>query len=68
MLVERHDVGLVEHDSPRRWFSDAYFELIVWEDEAGVRTLRQSLPQLASLLAPPVPMPIHAWPESSPPS
>jgi len=32
MLREYHDVSQVEGETTRRWFSDEYFDLIVWLD------------------------------------
>lgn len=34
MLKECHDVRQIEDETPRRWFSDEYFDLIVWHDDA----------------------------------
>ena len=36
MLAEVEDVRQSEEESDRRWFSDDYFDLFVWEDEEGI--------------------------------
>ncbi len=35
MLVETKNLKQTEGQSRRRWFSDDYFDLIVWQDEKG---------------------------------
>ena len=38
MLKEFMDVRQVNGEPKRRWFSDDFFDLIVWSDESGVIT------------------------------
>jgi len=35
MLQECNNVRQIEDETPRRWFSDEFFDLIVWCDEAS---------------------------------
>jgi len=35
MLTEVKDVRQIETEGPRRWFSDSYFDLILWYEENG---------------------------------
>ena len=35
MLTETKNVRQIENEPPRRWFSDDYFDLIVWFDKDG---------------------------------
>ena len=34
-MLELRDVRQIENEHRRRWFSDAFFDLIVWVDDAG---------------------------------
>jgi len=36
MLVEVHNVRQIPGEGFRRWFSDDYFDLIVWHDDVGL--------------------------------
>jgi len=35
MLTEIKDVRQIANEQPRRWFSDDYFDLIIWFDKDG---------------------------------
>ncbi len=35
MLTESQHVRQIKHDPKRRWFSDDYFDLIVWIGKRG---------------------------------
>ncbi len=35
MMIENKNVRQIENENHRRWFSDEYFDLILWEDENG---------------------------------
>ena len=35
MMIENNHIKQIEGEDRRRWFSDEYFDLIVWEDTNG---------------------------------